>query len=207
MLQALKAAGPNYRGVAIINDDTTDAELARLHGAGVRAARFNFASFLKIAPSPAEFTRGVARVRELGWHIKVFTVGDDILEYAAAFEKLDVPIVFDHMGFLEPQRGLEQPAFRRLLDFARSGRWVTISNGDRRSRQDFPWSDLVPYVEALIEAAPDRLVWCTDWPHLTYEKTMPNDTDLLDFMFRACPDGTVLRKILVDNPAALYGFS
>jgi len=207
MLNALAAAGSNYRGVAIINDATTDAELARLHAAGVRAARFNFASFLKIAPTPEEFARGVARVRELGWHIKVFTVGDDLLEHAPAFDKLDIPIVFDHMGFLEPQRGLAQPAFQRLLEFLRNGnRWVTISNGDRRSVQDYPWDDLMPYVDALIAAAPDRLLWCTDWPHLTYEKTMPNDANLLEFIFRCTPDPTIRRKMLVDNPVALYDF-
>src|SRR6202012_4652699 len=107
MIEALAKAGPNYRGVAIINDSTTDAELATLDAAGVRAARFSFASFLKIVPTIAEFERGVARVGELGWHIKVFAVGDDLLKYADAFEQVDVPMVFDHMGFLEQHRGVE----------------------------------------------------------------------------------------------------
>jgi 2-pyrone-4,6-dicarboxylate lactonase len=207
LIRALAVAGANYRGVAIINDATTDAELERLNDVGVRAARFSFASFLKIAPTPDEFLRGVARVREMGWHIKVFTVGDDLLEHAAVFDKLDLPIVFDHMGFPESERGLQQPAFQCLLDLARNGdRWVTISNGDRRSVKGYPWDDIIPFAHALIEAAPDRLLWCTDWPHLTYEKAMPNDAALLDFIFRCSPKETVRRKILVDNPAMLYGF-
>jgi predicted TIM-barrel fold metal-dependent hydrolase len=207
MIEALAKAGSNYRGVAIINDSVTDAELARLHAAGVRAARFSFASFLKIAPTIPEFERGVARVRELGWHIKVFTVGDDLLKYADIFEQVDVPLVFDHMGFLEPHRGVDAPAFRRLIDFlGRDNCWVTISNGDRRSPQGYPWNDIEPFAQALIAAAPERVLWCTDWPHLTYEKIMPNDAELLEFIFRCCPDRSQLHRILVDNPARLYGF-
>jgi 2-pyrone-4,6-dicarboxylate lactonase len=207
MLQAMAAAGPNYRGVAIINDTVSDKELDRLHQAGVRAARFNFASFLKIAPTPEEFARNVARVRELGWHIKIFTVGDDLADQAASFEKIDIPIVFDHMGFLEAARGLGQPGFKKLVEVIRnSNRWVTISNGDRRSETGYPWDDIVPYVRALVAAAPDRVLWCTDWPHLTYEKTMPNDADLLEFLYRCCPDQSQRQRILVDNPARLYGF-
>lgn len=207
MLQALATAGPNYRGVAIVNNAVSDRELERLHRAGVRAARFNFASFLKIAPSPQEFAYNVARVRELGWHIKVFTIGDDLAEQAGTFETIDIPIVFDHMGFPEARRGLRQPGFQKLLQFIRDGNcWVTISNGDRRSEAGYPWDDIVPYVQALIAAAPDRVLWSTDWPHLTYEKAMPNDADLLEFLSRCCPDHDVRRRILVDNPIALYGF-
>jgi 2-pyrone-4,6-dicarboxylate lactonase len=208
MLQAMAAAGPSYRGVAIVNDSVPDAELARLDAAGVRGARFNFAGFLKMAPKPDVFRRNVARVQELGWHIKVFTVGDDLIEHAATFQALPVPIVFDHMGFLEPERGPDQPAFRLLLDMLeQDDRWVMLSNADRRSKQGQPWDDMRPYVERCIEAAPDRVIWCTDWPHLTYERAMPNDADLLEFLYRCCPDAALRRKVLVDNPARLYGFS
>lgn len=207
MLDALAAGGANYRGVAIINDTVSDRELERLHKAGVRAARFNFASFLKIAPTPEEFARNVARVRELGWHIKIFVVADDLAEQAAAFEKIDIPIVFDHMGFPEIERGIGQPGFQKLLEVMRNGnRWVLVSNGDRRSATGYPWNDVVPFAQALIEAAPDRVLWCTDWPHLTYEHEMPNDADLLEFFYRCCPDKDLQRRILVDNPARLYGF-
>jgi 2-pyrone-4,6-dicarboxylate lactonase len=208
MLAALAEAGPNYRGVAIVSDRVMDADLARLHDAGVRAARFTFAPFLKIAPSPQEFLRQVARIQEFGWFIKVFTVGDDLLAYADLFKGVKVPIVFDHMGFLEADRGIEQPAFRMLLELvANEDRWVMVSNFDRRSLEGLPWRDMQVYVEKLIVKAPDRIIWCTDWPHLTYEKVMPNDADLLEFLFRCCEDAPTRQKVLVDNPSRLFGFS
>jgi predicted TIM-barrel fold metal-dependent hydrolase len=207
MLAALSVAGTNYRGVAIINDTVSSADLARFHAAGIRAARFTFAPFLKIAPKPEEFIRNVARIRELGWFIKVFTVGDDLMQYLDLFKSAKVPIVFDHMGFLEPERGPNQPAFRVLLDLIRNEDcFVMVSNFDRRSTAGHPWDDMRPYVEKFIDAAPDRVIWCTDWPHITYERKMPNDADLLEFLFKCCPDQDVRRNILVENPARLYGF-
>jgi predicted TIM-barrel fold metal-dependent hydrolase len=81
-----------------------------------------------------------------------------------------------------------------------------VSNFDRRSVTGRPWDDMRPYAEKLIETAPKQVIWCTDWPHLTYEKIMPNDADLLEFLFACCPSPDLRRQILVDNPARLYGF-
>lgn len=204
MLQGLETAGENYRGVAIISDAVTDAMLARFDRAGVRGARFNFASFLNIVPTVEEFERGVARVRELGWHVKIFAVGDDILAHAAMFRRLGAPIVFDHMCFAQPDLGINQAAFRCLLDFVRDGAWVTISNFDRCSRAGAPWKDMEPFAQALIEASPDRVLWATDWPHLSYEGDMSNEAELLEFAGRCCPDAGTRRKLLAANSAALY---
>lgn len=208
LVDALARVPDRYRGVAIVDDTLSEADLAGLHAAGVRGARFSFASFLRIAPTPEQFARSVARVRALGWHIKIFTAGDELLERIRLVENLDLPVVFDHMGFIEPGRGANQPAFRLLLDLLREHEnfWVTLSNGDRRSQAGPPWDDVRPYVEAFVAAAPDRAVWCTDWPHLTYEHAMPNDAELLEFLYRCVPDAALRHRILVDNPARLYGF-
>src|ERR1700728_1793972 len=164
----LKAAGKqNYRGVAIVDDSVSDAELDRLNSVGVRGARFNFGQRFKLAPSTAEFRRGLARVRELDWFVKIFGFEDDFLVVADELCRIDLPAIVDHMGGPEYRRGTAQPAMRLILDLLKNGNWwIGLSNGDLRSHAAYPWDDAVPFGRLLYEAAPDRCLWGTDWPHV-----------------------------------------
>lgn len=205
LLDLLKAE-PRYVGVAIIDDHTTDAELARLHAGGVRSARFNFAKFLKMAPSPATFRRGIARISELGWVAKIHCVGDELLEHADLFRPLKLPTVIDHMGHFYFKDGLEQPVVPLILELIeKENFWLMLSNADRRSGQGFPWDDALPFARLFHAKAPDRCIWSTDWPHAHYAGQMPNDADLLEFLGRMVPDPAQRRRVLVDNPERLWG--
>lgn len=198
----------DYKGVAIIDDTVGDKELLRLHEAGVRGARFNFAKFLQTAvPSPDGFRRSIARIQELGWFAKIHAVGEEFLEYEQLFRPLTLPVLIDHMAHVDYPRGLKQPACALIFDLLKNhGWWMMIGNCDRASKQGPPWDDAIPFIQAFAEAAPDRTIWGTDWPHLKYRRKMPNDAELLEHLYRAIPDLALRHRILVDNPARLFGF-
>jgi 2-pyrone-4,6-dicarboxylate lactonase len=196
-----------YRGIAVIDDSVTDAELERLDAAGVCAARFNFAKRLGLAPSLDEFRRSVARITELGWFAKVFTVEDQILELAAEFDALKIPLVLDHMGRLDFTRGTDQPACRLIVDrLKHSNWWIMLSNGDRSSGADAPWDNAPPFGRLFYDAAPERCVWGSDWPHVHYPRAIPPDAELVGLLRRYVPDDAAFKGVLVDNPARLFGF-
>lgn len=201
------AGRKNYRGVAVIDDATTDDELARMNAAGVRAARFNFAKFLGLVPPVETFRRCVARVRPLGWHVKIFGDFDEYKDHIPFLRDSGITVVLDHMGRVDFARGLKQPAMRTVLDLLGDERWwIMLSGEERHSASDFPWDDSIAFARAFVAAAPDRTIWATDWPHVRFRRKMPNDADLLEMLYRYVPDAAARRKILVDNPARLYGF-
>ena len=206
LLLDLLADEPSAVGVAIIDDATTDAELARLHAGGVRSARFNFANFLRMAPSPASFRRSIARITELGWVAKLHCVGAEYLAHADLFRPLKIPTVIDHMGHFYFKDGLQQPVVPLLLELMdRDNFWIMLSNADRRSAAGRPWDDALPFARLFLDSAPDRCIWATDWPHTRYCGTMPNDADLLELLGRMAPDPALRHKVLVDNPNRLWG--
>ena len=206
MIDLLKAR-KNYRGTAVIDDSVSDKEIERLHEAGVRAARFNFARFLNTVPDTDEFKRAIARVAPLGWHIKIHGDYEEIVEHVPYLRSLDMPIVIDHLGRIDVTKGLDQAGFKLSLELLREPNWwMLLSNHNRFSKLAYPWSDTLAYARAFVEAAPDRVIWSTDWPHVRYVKNMPNDADLLDLLFSYVPEVELRKKILVDNPARLYGF-
>jgi predicted TIM-barrel fold metal-dependent hydrolase len=206
VVDALKGR-PNYRGVVIMDDDTTDRDLRAMHEAGVRGARFNFWKQLKIVPSAASFERSIARIAELGWHARVHAVGEEWFELKALLSKPKIPMVIDHMGHPDVKGGVDDPTTRLLRDMLkRENWWVMISNADRVTAQAKVWDDVAPIARSFIEAAPDRAIWCTDWPHVMYTKPMPNDAELLEFLYLVAPDMAMRRKILADNPMRLHGF-
>ena len=124
----------NYRGVAIVDDSVSDAELERLNSVGVRGARFNFGGRFKLAPSMSDFRRELDRVRELGWFVKVFGFEDDFLAVADELKKIDFPAIIDHMGGPDYRRGTDHPSVHLILDLLKNGNWwVGLSNGDLRS--------------------------------------------------------------------------
>jgi predicted TIM-barrel fold metal-dependent hydrolase len=207
LFDALERAGSAYRGVAIVNDNVTERDLRRLHDAGVRGARFNFWKQLNIAPSPDEFRRSITRIREYGWLAKIHAAGDEWLELESLLLEAHVPIVIDHLGHVDLTKGLDQPAFqmfRHLLD--RGNVWMMVSNSDRYSAQERVWDDAEAFVRSVIELAPERTIWCSDWPHVQYRKPMPTDTELVELLCRATPKPELRRKVLSENPAKLFDF-
>lgn len=200
----------NYRGVVVVKDNVSDAELHELAELGVCGIRFHISARYEPYPKDA-FLRTVARAKALGWHIRLHMDGPDLLEYKDVLETLtDIPVVIDHMGRLDLSSGLEQPAMKWILSMLqRENWWMMLSNGNRISAYDSGWDDAVPFGRAFIEAAPDRMIWATDWPHVRWrKKRMMNDAEEVELLYRyADHDRELLQKILVDNPARLHGFS
>jgi 2-pyrone-4,6-dicarboxylate lactonase len=133
---------------------------------------------------------------------------EDILEHAPLLQKINIPFVIDHMGRVKAAEGIEQKPFRMLLDLFRGNplAWVKVCGSERVSIGKRPFHDAIPYARALIETAPERILWGTDWPHPNISKDMPNDGELVDLLFEFADDPALRQKILVDNPALLYGF-
>jgi predicted TIM-barrel fold metal-dependent hydrolase len=143
----------------------------------------------------------------MGWHLILHLDADDLVELESTFSRLPVPFVIDHMGRVPTKGGLEQEPFRQLLELARrEDCWVKISGAERISSLGPPFTDAVPFAQALIEVAPQRILWGTDWPHPNISKHMPNDGDLVDLIPLFAPDPATQARILVDNPHRLYGF-
>ncbi len=204
MLDAIADSQGAYRGVAMVKTDVTDRELQTLHEGGVRAVRFNFVQHLGGAPDVPAVERVIARIAPMGWHVVLHLDAEDIATYRGFLDRLPVPFVIDHMGRVDASQGLEQPAFMHLLDLMRDERaWVKVSGGERISRSERPFTDAIPYAAALIKAAPDRVLWGTDWPHPNI-RVMPNDGQLVDLFARYTDDEVVRHKVLVDNPTRLY---
>jgi 2-pyrone-4,6-dicarboxylate lactonase len=205
MLHALRRGQGRYAGVAMIDESFTDAQIRELHEAGVRATRFNFVAHLGGAPELDVFWRIVERVATYGWHIVLHFDATDLPAYAELLDRMPVPYVIDHMARVDASAGLDQAPFRALLDLMADERcWVKISGAERLTADGPPpYDDVVPYARALIDAAPDRVLWGTDWPHPNV-RHMPDDGDLVDLLTDYAPEEATLRRILVDNPRRLY---
>jgi 2-pyrone-4,6-dicarboxylate lactonase len=207
-LDGLAALGPQYKGCAnaVVLNERDDAYIARLDAAGVRGARFTRQG-LGLGFSPEAFNRTVARVLELGWYVKVQPEPEGIAGQAAMYENLSCTVLIDHMGRPDPARGAGDPTLQKMIALLDRGNfWTMLSLSEKLSKTGFPWDDVVPMARALIDAAPDRVVWASDWPHPVSTKQPPNEGDLMDLLYRIAPDPAVLKKILVDNPATLFGF-
>jgi 2-pyrone-4,6-dicarboxylate lactonase len=206
-----------YRGVAIVDDSVSDAELERLNAVGVRGARFNFGGNFKLAPSVAGFRRGLDRVREIGWFVKIFGFGDDFLAVETELRNIEIPAIIDHMGGPDYRRGISQPAMRLILDLLKKDNWwIGLSNGDLRSQIGYPWNDAVEFGRLLYQAVPDRCLWGTDWPHV-HRFIRPDKDGYSDYgvehefkrvaLFESyLPNRQARDQILVDNPAKFFGF-
>jgi 2-pyrone-4,6-dicarboxylate lactonase len=206
-LDAIARSNGAYRGVAIVDGSFTEEDFQRLDRGGIRAARFSFARHIGSAPDFSLVERVAAMVAPLGWHIVLYLESEDILENAGLLKRLKLPLVIDHMGRVRTQGGTFQPAFLTLLDLVRGQDvWVKICGAERISSAGAPYLDAVPFARALIEAAPTRVLWGTDWPHPNIEGVMPNDGDLMNLLAESAPEPELRRRILVDNPARLYGF-
>ena len=209
LLDALRRGAGRYAGVAMIDEATTDDELDELHAAGVRGTRMNFVAHLGGAPTASAVERIVARAAERDWHVVLHLDAADLARYAPLLALLPCPYVIDHMGRIDATAGLDQEPFRALLALLHRGDrcWVKLSGAERLTAAGPPpYDDVVPFAQALIAAAPDRVLWGTDWPHPNV-RHMPDDGDLVDLLAAFAPDEDVRHRILVDNPARLYDFA
>jgi predicted TIM-barrel fold metal-dependent hydrolase len=205
ILDALAEIDFPLRAVAVVTNAVTDAELERMHNLGVRGLRLNLrnsnGATADIAPQLA------ARIAPLGWHLQYRINPEDFVGIGPLLQKLPVDIVIDHIGQVPVADGINGAAFRSILELAGSGRcWVKLSAPMRMSAEPHPYRDVTPFIKALVAAAPERMLWATDWPHTTLTCAMPDDGDLADLLPEWIPDAATRQKILVDNPARLYGF-
>ncbi|PYR79043.1 MAG: 2-pyrone-4,6-dicarboxylate hydrolase [Acidobacteria bacterium] len=207
ILDAIAQSGGRYRGIANVDDRMTGAELERLASGGIDGCRFTFLSRLGGRPDMSAFDRIVTRIVPLGWHVDLYLEAADLDDMAPRLEALPVPYVIDHMGVIDASAGLQQPGFQRLLALVRRDEkcWVKITGPERISRIGPPFHDAVAYARALIETAPDRVLWGTDWPHPNVPY-MPDDGDLIDLVPLYAPDERHRQLLLVDNPARLFRF-
>jgi 2-pyrone-4,6-dicarboxylate lactonase len=211
MLAALKAAGPAFRGVAVIADTATDRELEALHAAGIRGARLNIVDVREgKGQLPMErIARLADRIKPFGWHIEFLMHVDEFPDLDRMLAKLPVDVVFGHLGYVDARKGIAAPGFQALLRLLRAGRaFVKFTGPYRISSRTLPHADIQAFAHALLAAAPERIVWGTDWPHVATRWTipMPNDGSLADLLLDWIPDETLRHRVLADNPAALYGW-
>ena len=206
-LDAIARSNGRYRGTAIIDESISEKQFERMHEGGIRAVRFNFVRHLGGRPDLSFFRKTIQRIAPLGWHLILHLDAEDLVEFDAMFRKVPIPMVIDHMGRVKAAAGLEQKPFKLLLEWMKHDKfWVKVCGPERVSSMGPPFTDAVPFARALIEAAPDRVLWGTDWPHPNVGKYMPNDGDLVDLFAQMAPEPELQKKILVDNPARLYGF-
>jgi predicted TIM-barrel fold metal-dependent hydrolase len=191
------------RGVAVIDDSFDDAALRSLHDQGIRGVRFNMVSG---NGTPEDQLEALARrVAPLDWHIQIYADGAKMEAIGPLLARLPVAVVIDHCGGVKAGLGIAHPQFQALLRLMDSGRaWMKVC-GYRASSTGAPWADVEANVKALVAAAPERCIWGTDWPH-SQMNPAPEAGVLLDQFFARVPDVGVRQKVLVDNPARLYGF-
>jgi predicted TIM-barrel fold metal-dependent hydrolase len=217
-VDAVRQMGARARGIAVIDDNTSDAELTTMHEAGIRGVRVNLESSGVSDPSAAERRLQYAseRVARLGWHVQTYTNLDVLAPLTKTILQLPTPLVVDHFGLAQAKLGTAQPGFAELLSLLRSGKiYVKISAAYRISQMP-DHADAAPMARAIIDANPDRVVWGTDWPHpgggsrgdpKAVDPFRPIDNGAaLNRLASWTKDSKELAKILVDNPARLYQF-
>jgi predicted TIM-barrel fold metal-dependent hydrolase len=215
ILDAVAKLGESARGIANINSSYDSKALAALAESGIRGARFHL---MKDRPGSVDDLRQhLPALQKLDWKLVLHVDPPDFIEHEQFIRTLPTVTIIDHMARVRGNDGLDQPAFRILLDILKDDRfWVKLCSFDKisgfpQARIDggLPFLDMVPFAQAVIAAAPDRVIWGTDWPHgntFTPGRT-PNEGDLLDILAVIAPDPAVRQRILVDNPARLFGFA
>ena len=212
MLAAMRSSRRQMRGVAVLADDVSEREIEELHEAGVRGARLNIVD-VKTGKGelPLDKIKRLAqRIAPFGWHIEFLMHVDEFPELDRMLADIPCEFVFGHLGYVRSDKGTQTPGFQALLRLLRDGRaWAKFTGPYRISAGGLPHADTNAFAAALVAAAPDRLVWGSDWPHVkaAWDIPMPNDGDLFELLATWVPDADQRKKVLVDNPARLYGFS
>jgi 2-pyrone-4,6-dicarboxylate lactonase len=207
LVDALKASNNRARGIATVKQDVTDADLQALDAAGVRGVRFNFVKRL-VDTTPREVLLSIAeRIKPLGWHIVIYFEAAELHELYDFFTSLPTTVVVDHMGRPDVTEPVEGPEFELFVRLMRENTnfWSKVSCPERLSKSGPDgYDDVVPFARRIVETFPDRVLWGTDWPHPNMKSHMPDDGKLVDFIPRIARTAELQRKLLVDNPMALY---
>jgi predicted TIM-barrel fold metal-dependent hydrolase len=214
ILNAISVLGDAARGIANIDESFSDADIDALHEGGMRGARFHL---MDDRPgSEAFLTAHLPRLQRRKWILDLHLDPKDLIEHEAYIRALPVTTIIDHMARVRGADGVDQPAFQLLLRLLKDERfWVKLCSFDKISavpkahvEGSLPFLDMVPFAKAVVEVAPDRVIWGTDWPHgNTFTPgRVPNEGDLLDILAVIAPDPQMRKRILVDNPARLFGF-
>jgi predicted TIM-barrel fold metal-dependent hydrolase len=210
-LDAIVRLGRNSRGVAVVHPTVTDAELNKLAHGGIRGIRFAITGTSSSVTTIDMIEPLAARIAALNWHVQINMEADQIVEAADLWNRLPCPMVFDHMGHVPQPAGVSHPVYnviRRLVD--KGNTWVKLSVTYDNTR-DLPkdgapgYADVTEVARAYVKAAPERMVWGSNWPHPN-ETDKPDDAVLFDLMSQWAPDEATRNRILVRNPATLYGF-
>jgi predicted TIM-barrel fold metal-dependent hydrolase len=213
MIDALRSAPEQLRGVAAPRPEISDGELADLHAAGVRGIRFTHIAGPSLARrydgrlDLEDLDRLAPRLRELGWHAQIWANCDVIEEHQTRLRSYEIPLVLDHLGYFDVTRGVQDSAFQTLAQLLADGYvWVKLTSF-RNSRQGAPYDDVRPFHDTLLVANSDQLLWGSDWPFLGMTgDRVPTVAGLLELFRRWVPDVGVRNQILSHNPARLYGF-
>jgi len=210
MLEAMKAANGRLRGVAVVADDVTDAELKQLNDPGVRGVRVSIVDAKDRKPGTlpmAQLKKMAKRIAPLGWHMEFLMHADEFPDLDEQFADFPVEIVLGHLGYMNIGKTSADAGFQALLRLMKSGKaWVKLTGPYRITAQPLPYPETVPCAQALLEANRERVIWGTDWPHVMLKGRMPNDGELADVLFDWMPDAAVREQVLSKNPAKLYGF-
>ncbi len=208
-MAALNRETPNRaRSIVAIDMDIPDKELALLDKLGVRGVRLNLDNKGGMPIELGQIPELEARIEPLKWHLEFLFPGKDILELMPVFRKLTVPMSIAHFAYQPATAGVGAPGFKALVELMKTGNcWMKISGANRVSKGDLPpYDDVKPMAHALIAAAPERIMWGTDWPHPNKYAVNPNDGDLVDAFGDWVTDTSMRKKIMVDTPAAFYRF-
>lgn len=207
LVDALQASQGRARGVATVKPDVSDAELQALDAAGVRGVRFNFVKRL-VDTTPRDVLLSLARrIQPLGWHIVIYFEAQELPELYDFFASLPTTVVVDHMGRPDVGKPVDGPEFESFIRLLREhpNFWSKVSCPERLSRSGPDvYEDVVPFARRVVETFPERVLWGTDWPHPNMKSHMPDDGKLVDFIPRIAPTAELQRRLLVDNPMALY---
>jgi len=215
-LDAIRNSHGKFRGVGRIDDQTPKVELKLLHDAGIRGVRFNLLDRPRGNIKLDVLDRCLANIAELGWSLDLHIDMKNLIAEEQRIRTCPVPVIIDHIARVKPAEGLRQPGFQLLLDLMKLKHvWTKVSGADKicetkvHSYYGLPFIEVVPYAQAVIAVAPDRIIWGTDWPHSNNFASghTPNDGDLVDLLAAFAPDEAIRKRILVENPATLYGFN
>ncbi|MDH4611556.1 amidohydrolase family protein [Pseudomonas sp. BN102] len=208
MIDMLEASEGRYRGVAVVGDDLTVQEVERMHAAGVRGIRFNFVKRLVDIKPMAFYKRMAEMIAPFGWHIIVYFESQELVEIEELLWAIPTPIAIDHMGRPDVTLGMDHPDFHRICNLVRNrpDTWIKVGCLERLTHEAPPYNDVIPYARYFVENFPDQVLWGTDWPHPNMTTHMPDDGALVDTIPAIAPTAELQQKLLVDNPARLYGF-
>ena len=209
MLAAMgELGGERCRAVAVVDENISDGELERLNEAGVRGVRVNVVDVAEgkgVIPMRTLLPLAT-RIARFGWHVEFLMHADEFPALDRQFADFPVDVVLGHLGYMKTDKGAGQRGFQAMLRLMQQGKcWVKLTGPYRISSEPLPYVDTVPYAKALLDAAPERVVWGSDWPHVMVKTSMPNDADLADLLLEWVPED-LREQVLVRNPAKLYGF-